>query len=188
MTFFLHTPRSCRARRARRGVLAGLALIPILATPVMAMAATAAGAAGPGSAGGSPAASAASMKGPHLKGHHSPLRGTEWRLVRIGERDLTQEERAGDASLILNPDGQVVGSTGCNRFFGRYAAYGDRLRFQQLGTTKMACRPPLMELEQRVVDALSRSARQRREGSRLILLDSRGRALAAYEALQAPGA
>lgn len=144
------------------------------------------------------------------------LTGTPWRLASLAGIPLTDEQRAADATLILNRagpgngdgnrsltndadssaghdssaglgssaggEGQAVGSTGCNRFFARFQAHGDRLLFQQTGTTKMACEAVRMRLEQRFLDVLARSARRQQDGDRLVLVDSQGEELAAFDA------
>ena len=114
------------------------------------------------------------------------LAGTSWRLVELDGTVLSDEQRAANATLTLNRaddgGGRVVGNTGCNRFFGRYGVHGDRLLFSGVGATKMACEDVRMRLEQRFLDVLARSARQQLRGDRLILLDSRGEVLAAFEA------
>lgn len=114
------------------------------------------------------------------------LTGTAWRLIELGGQPLSDEQRAGQAMLTLNPadeeGGQAVGNTGCNRFFGRYTAHGERLFFSRLGSTKMACEGVRGQLEQQFLDGLSRSARRQIRNGRLVLLDSRGEVLAAFEA------
>ncbi len=118
------------------------------------------------------------------------LTATPWRLASLGGVPLTDAQKAADATLILNRAergaGQAVGSTGCNRFFAGYRAHGERLLFQQVGSTKMACETVRMRLEQRFLDALARSARQQRRGDRLVLFDSRGEELAAFVAGSSP--
>ncbi|MGF1554881.1 DUF4377 domain-containing protein [Paucihalobacter sp.] len=45
-----------------------------------------------------------------------------------------------DPLLSLSPDlNQVSGSTGCNRIFGKIITDKNKLSFQNIGTTKMAC-------------------------------------------------
>jgi len=114
------------------------------------------------------------------------LTATPWRLVSLEGVALTASERAGEATLILKPadggGGQASGSSGCNRFFAGYRAHGDRLLFQRIGATKMACEGVRMRLEQRFFDVLARSARQQQRAGQLILLDSTGEELAGFEA------
>lgn len=112
--------------------------------------------------------------------------GTSWHLAGLDNTALSDEQRAANATLTLNrangDGGQVVGNTGCNRFFGSYRSHGDRLLFSGLGAAKMACEDVRMRLEQRFLDVLARTARQQRGGDRLRLLDSHGAVLATFEA------
>jgi heat shock protein HslJ len=68
-----------------------------------------------------------------------PLRGTQWQLVEMGDSkaDNKQLHRANITFTI--DDNRVSGSDGCNRFFGAYYTENDELRFEKMGTTRMAC-------------------------------------------------
>ena len=67
----------------------------------------------------------------------------------------------------------MSGFTTCNNFFGRYDASGaGRLRFADLGSTKMACvDPDLARQEQRFMAVLQRVDRFAIDGDVLILLE-----------------
>jgi putative lipoprotein len=60
---------------------------------------------------------------------------------------------AQDVTIVLD-QGRVTGSAGCNRYFGTVAAQAPL--FLALGTTRMACDPALMALEDRFLAALAR--------------------------------
>ena len=51
-------------------------------------------------------------------------------------------------------DGQVSGSSGCNRFHGSFTAQGNALAIPPLATTRMACEEGLMAQEQEFLRAL----------------------------------
>jgi heat shock protein HslJ len=102
------------------------------------------------------------------------LAGVEWRLTEIdGAPAVTSPGRGGgDASFRLDADSaRVTGFTTCNRFFGRYEAPGDaRLRFSDLGSTKMACvEPARSQQEQRFMEVLRTADRYEIAGNRLTL-------------------
>ncbi|HRE19125.1 MAG TPA: META domain-containing protein, partial [Rhodocyclaceae bacterium] len=79
----------------------------------------------------------------------STLRGTYWKLVRLGDSPVTAAAKQREAHLILANDVlRVSGSAGCNRVTGTFELDGDRLRFSQIAGTMMAC-PEGMEQEKR---------------------------------------
>ncbi len=61
--------------------------------------------------------------------------------------DLTFEPGDGDTS-------RVQGSSGCNRFFGRWTQNGARVSFGPLAGTMMACPPALMDIEQKFLKTM----------------------------------
>lgn len=80
------------------------------------------------------------------------LEGTNWVLVS----DVP--EGAKPATFTLQAEGhKVSGFTGCNRMFGQYTLSGQTLYFNAMGTTKMACPGAPMEIEKRVLGALTRT-------------------------------
>src|SRR5262245_46100614 len=55
------------------------------------------------------------------------LRGTDWRLLALGEKPVTPTDTVRAAHVILQPDSkQVAGSGGCNRLFGVYELNGQK--------------------------------------------------------------
>ncbi len=82
-----------------------------------------------------PAASApqAPAPGPNLLGN--------WNLSHIGEQEVppNPQRPVAVAHLVFGADGRVTGSDGCNRLSGGYAIEGDRLKFDRLAGTRMAC-------------------------------------------------
>ena len=112
---------------------------------------------------------------------HLPLRGTYWKLVRLG--DAPVENIAGQAGpqLVFASDAlQVSGSGGCNRITGGFTLKGDRLHFGHLAVTMMACVTG-MEQEQRFLMSLNHVQRYRISGQQLQLLDDSGTVLATFE-------
>jgi uncharacterized lipoprotein YbaY/heat shock protein HslJ/uncharacterized lipoprotein NlpE involved in copper resistance len=113
----------------------------------------------------------------------SPLRGTYWKLVRLGDHAVMAAAKQREAHLILANDVfRVSGSAGCNRVTGTFELDGDRLRFGQTAGTMMAC-PEGMEQEKRFLATLAQVERYRIRGSHLELLDADGVARARFEAV-----
>jgi heat shock protein HslJ len=80
------------------------------------------------------------------------LEGTNWVLVS----DVPAGAKP--ATVTFQADGhKVSGFTGCNRMFGQYTLSGQTLYFNAMGTTKMACPGAPMEIEKRVLGALTRT-------------------------------
>jgi len=111
------------------------------------------------------------------------LRGTDWKLVALGDKAVTppaDTQRA--AHIVLQQDAKTVsGSGGCNRLFGVYELNGDGLRFSGVGSTKMACRDG-MDTEAAFLPVLLRVKRWKVTGQQLELSDSAGVVLARFEA------
>jgi heat shock protein HslJ len=63
-------------------------------------------------------------------------------------------EGENEASLVLNAEGQLAGSSGCNRLVGSYKVKKNSLRFKPAGLTKMACPDRLMQQEEGFVEVL----------------------------------
>lgn len=71
----------------------------------------------------------------------APLRGTYWRLVELdGAAPTAGSSVEREPHLVLGADSSdATGSTGCNRFRGRFTLVGETLRLGPLATTRMAC-------------------------------------------------
>ncbi len=113
----------------------------------------------------------------------SPLRGTYWKLVRLGEYPATAATKQREAHLIFAADAlRVTGSGGCNRIIGSIELDGDRLRFGRMASTRMSC-PDGMDQETRLIETLKHVACYRIRGSHLELLDAAGTVIARFEAV-----
>lgn len=113
----------------------------------------------------------------------SPLRGTYWKLVRLGQEPVAAAEGQREASLVFDTEEpRVAGSGGCNRINGGFELEGEQLRFGRMAATRMAC-PDGMDLEQRFLTALGQVQGHRIAGSHLELLDAAGNVAARFEAV-----
>ena len=101
------------------------------------------------------------------------LIATSWLAQAI---DGTAVDPAVQSTVTFQREDQVIGSGGCNRYFGRLGLSGSTLSISSVGNTRMTCSPaPVMEQEQRFLEALQASVAWRREGDTLVLLDLAGR-------------
>lgn len=112
-----------------------------------------------------------------------PLEGTSWKLAKmdaIPAKAITAE--ADYFTLEFNAaDTMVSGRTNCNRFFGKYELKGQKLEFENLGMTRMAC--PEMQYEDAFVKMLDDVDRYEIKGSELKLYDDQ-KVVAEFHAVQ----
>ena len=73
-------------------------------------------------------------------------------------------------TLSMYGDGRAVGRAGCNNYTTKYQRTGDTISFGPAISTKMACAPELMSLEQSYLDTLTAATRvERRSDGTLVL-------------------
>jgi len=88
----------------------------------------------------------------------SELRNTRWELTRwnlppnsngeVRARQIPQGEASNPIHMIFDVNGQrVSGSTGCNRFTAELNEDARGFSLSKIASTKMACTPQRMELE-----------------------------------------
>ncbi len=79
--------------------------------------------------------------------------------------------------LVIDPDGKVSGSGGCNRIMGRAEIAGPAIKFGPIATTYMLCVPAAMDQEGKFIAALGAARAWRIDAPRgkLILLDADGK-------------
>lgn len=81
------------------------------------------------------------------------LTGPDWTVDRIDGNAL--DETADRPAFSISEEGQIFGTTGCNRFTGAFAVNGEgRVAIGPLAATRMACDEAMMKLEQTFLDAL----------------------------------
>jgi heat shock protein HslJ len=111
-----------------------------------------------------------------------PLLNTQWRLTQLGGEVIGNPAGERAVTFLLQPSStNLVGFSGCNRMFGRYALNGATLKFDGLGGTRMYCEDR-MPLEQRYLAMFSQVARWEIVGNVLRLLDENGKTVATFEA------
>ena len=70
-----------------------------------------------------------------------PLEGTTWKLAKMEAIPAKAIDAEADFFTLQfsAADTLVSGRTNCNRFFGKYELKGQKLEFENLGMTRMAC-------------------------------------------------
>jgi len=99
------------------------------------------------------------------------LVGTTWQIEDIDRSGIVDRSMV---TLQFPEEGRVAGSTGCNRYFGSVAIENGRLSFSQMGSTRRACVPALMEQEQRFLQAMQRVSSYWIDEGLLFLSDENG--------------
>jgi copper homeostasis protein (lipoprotein) len=110
------------------------------------------------------------------------LVGTYWKLTRLGDDAVVPIADSREPHLILDDEGRVAGSDGCNRLMGSYRVEGPELGFSQMASTMMAC-PQGMQQADRFRGTLEQVERYRVVGSHLELFGDEERLLARFEAV-----
>ncbi|MCP9773395.1 META domain-containing protein [Synechococcus sp. Tobar12-5m-g] len=113
----------------------------------------------------------------------SPLRGTRWRLLRLGDQTVPSDGPSGrGAELLLEPDQpRFSGSGGCNRLMGAVQLEGESLRFGKVAATMMACPDETMEFGRRFTAALEKVRRWSIDKHSLLLQDAAGKTLWSFK-------
>ncbi|WP_071324276.1 META domain-containing protein [Janthinobacterium sp. 1_2014MBL_MicDiv] len=111
------------------------------------------------------------------------LTNTYWKLTELdGAPVVMAPEQEREVRITLTDEGRVHGFTGCNQVMGGYTLDGTALRFTQLAGTRMACPPPLMQLEGAVLAKLNSVTGYRFDGEFLVLLKD-GAPVARFESV-----
>ena len=81
-----------------------------------------------------------------------------WQLTKMRGKKIDYAESQQPVSLKFNPEaGTISGRSGCNRYFGTYAATSSNLMtFGEVGSTRMACPDSFMRLERQYLQSLSK--------------------------------
>jgi heat shock protein HslJ len=73
-----------------------------------------------------------------------------WQLSQIDE----VAQRSSEMRIQLVEDNQIMGHTGCNRFFGKTRIEDNQLYVEQIGMTKMLCSDELDKQERMLLNML----------------------------------
>lgn len=100
------------------------------------------------------------------------LAGSEWVMLN--------ESRSETPPTMTFTADRASGHAGCNRWFASANASGHALAFDAIGTTRMMCAPPLMEIERAFTATLENTRGYHIENDELVLHDLNGEALARF--------
>jgi heat shock protein HslJ len=111
----------------------------------------------------------------------SEFRNTKWELTRwnlppnskgeVRARQIPQGENSNPIQIIFDANGErVSGSTGCNRFTARINEDARGFTLDQIASTKMACAPQRMELENDFLYELNDYRSIVRNGDQLLMI------------------
>lgn len=114
------------------------------------------------------------------------MENTHWQLTQCADDTGEMASVLPDTTVDIKfSDGELGGSAGCNRYFGGYELEEEQLRFtSQMGSTQMACAPPVAEQEQRFLALLPRANSWSIEDGRLTLIDEDARPILEFAAVE----
>jgi heat shock protein HslJ len=95
----------------------------------------------------------------------------KWRVERIAGLGAFDTQKT---SLELRPDGRAATSVGCNRMIGKAEIHGKTIIFGPMAMTRMACPPPLDDIETKYAAALEAARTFRRDGGALTFANDKG--------------
>ena len=84
-----------------------------------------------------PSPNATSTTSPALQ-----LEGTTWKLTSLATETGVNNTLPNTTITAIFDDGNVTGSSGCNRYFGSYQLNKTEINFGQVGSTLMFCADP----------------------------------------------
>lgn len=111
----------------------------------------------------------------------SEFRNTKWELVRwnlapnargeVRARQIPQGDNSNPIQIVFDANGErMSGSTGCNRFTARITEDARGFTLDQITSTKMACTPQRMELENDFLYELNDYRTIVRNGDQLLMI------------------
>lgn len=109
------------------------------------------------------------------------IEGMTWLLTaQVIDGEMTDVPERLNVSLHMD-GGEAGGNGGCNNYFTSYELDGFDLSFGPVGSTLMACVPPLMEVEQAFFTNLGQVAAYQSGGIQMALLDAEGAFLLEFD-------
>ena len=109
------------------------------------------------------------------------LENTYWKLTTLFGKPVETTESAREIHFVLHQAGlRLAGFSGCNSVTGTYRLEGEKIQFQDLAGTLMAC-PNILDIEREIHEMFSNVARWKISGETLQLSDASGGPLATFE-------
>jgi putative lipoprotein len=112
-----------------------------------------------------------------------PLDGTYWKAIELDGHQVPAQAR--EIYLLLQEEGRVSGSDGCNRVAGLFKTDRTEVRFSHVAVTNMACIDGV-DLSGAFYSALKRASRLTATDERLELFDGKDRRVAVFLAVSSP--
>ncbi len=86
---------------------------------------------------------------------HVALEDVRWEVSEIGGKKVVT---SGDIPYVQLSDSGLSGFTGCNQMFGKYESKDHKLKFGEIGMTKMACtEDSVVEIENGILNAIKKT-------------------------------
>jgi heat shock protein HslJ len=101
----------------------------------------------------------------------------KWRVEQVKDGDAFD---ASKTSFEFLPNGRMAATLGCNRMMGEPEIHGDKISFSQVAGTRMACPPPLDQLERKFSAALEATRTYRIEGAKLTFANEKSEPLIVF--------
>lgn len=122
----------------------------------------------------------------HKRAEHpdESLINTYWKLVTLDGASVVAHQNFREAHLVLHQEAfRLAGATGCNTLMGSFRVENERIAFDQIASTKMACPTAQMKTERDFLTALKQVTAWSVDGATLILSGENNEPLAAFEAV-----
>ena len=104
-------------------------------------------------------------------GHLGDLAGSEWQATHLNGIPVQDAPKDG-LVLSFKSGGEVAGNSGCNQFAGSYSGKFDEIAFGPLATTRKACVPAVMTLEQTFLKSIGSATGVSAHHLIMVLLDA----------------
>lgn len=108
------------------------------------------------------------------------LDNTTWKLISYAIGDTMRRLPADTEVTLTFQDGAAGGRSACNRYHGAVTINDATLAFGGMVSTKMACPPPLMEIEATYLQALLSVTTWRVNDGALELRDGAGQTILTF--------
>ncbi len=113
---------------------------------------------------------------------YGQVENTRWELVELNGKPVSPPSGREEPYIQLNSNEKTMqGFAGCNRINGNYQLDGNKLKFGNIASTKMACGEPVMSAERSFLNALKDTDSFKLSGDKLELYGG-GKLLARFEA------
>lgn len=111
------------------------------------------------------------LASPAIANERSLAQPGKWLVKNIGGRGVVDRVQT---TMEFRANGEVSGSSGCNRYHGKAEIAGKVISFGMMAGTHMMCPPATMDQEQKFFKALETVRSWKTDGDILFLTDSKG--------------